>query len=218
MLDSFTHVLTALWHQDFAILQNPDSAIMIYLCIVMLIWLESAFLPAAPLPCDSVVILSGSLAAAGIISLPLTWLLLVIAAATGSSVAFMQGRWLHKLPKIQGWISAVPSEQLQTVDKLLTRHGLLALFSARFIPVVRSLLPLMMGLRMKESAHFQYYTWMSACVWSGLLLGLGYSMSLLPENISKMITMGLIIAPVITLGVAIAGFLTKYFLKKTRHV
>ncbi|MBW8183591.1 DedA family protein [Shewanella nanhaiensis] len=218
MLDSFISVLTALWQQDFALLQSPGSAAMIYLCIFSLIWLESALLPAAPMPCDSVVILSGSLAAAGIISLPLTFTLLLVAAATGSWVAFLQGRWLHKLPKIQKWIDAVPEHRMNTVDKLLNQHGLLALFTARFIPVVRPLLPLMMGLHIKKVTHFHYFAWLSAGIWCALLIGFGYSLSYLPEKIAKVVTMGLMIAPVLTLAIAIVSFLTGYLLKKRRAV
>ena len=218
MLDSFISVLTALWQQDFALLQSPGSAMMIYLCVFSLIWLESALLPAAPLPCDSVVILSGSLAAAGIISLSFVFVILVVAAATGSWVAFIQGRWLHRLPKIQKWIDAVPEKRMKTVDNLLNRHGLLALFTARFIPVVRPLLPLMMGLHIKKVAHFHYFAWLSAAIWSALLLGFGYSLSFLPEKIAKIVTMGLMLAPFLTLAIAIISFLTGYLLKRKRTV
>ncbi|MGS0690262.1 DedA family protein [Shewanella sp. 30m-9] len=216
MLDSFVSVITALWQQDFALLQSPGSAAMIYLCIFTLIWLESALLPAAPMPCDSVVILSGSLAAAGIISLPMAFAALVVAGATGSWVAFIQGRWLHKLPKIQRWIDAVPEKRMKTVDNLLNKHGLLALFTARFIPVVRPLLPLMMGLHIKKVSHFHYFAWLSAAIWSALLLGFGYSLSYLPENIARFVTMALIIAPMITLGVAIISLLSSFLIKKRR--
>lgn len=218
MLDSFISVLTALWQQDFVLLQTPGSAAMIYLCVFSLIWLESALLPAAPMPCDSVVILSGSLAAAGIINLPFVFLLLVVAAATGSWVAFIQGRWLHKLPKIQKWIDAVPDKRMKTVDNLLNRHGLLALFTARFIPVVRPLLPLMMGLHIKKVAHFHYFAWLSAGIWCALLIGVGYAISYLPEKIAKVVTMGLMIAPFLTLAIAIISLLSSYLLKRLRTV
>ncbi|MGS0680544.1 DedA family protein [Shewanella sp. 125m-7] len=216
MLDSFVSVITALWQQDFALLQSPGSAVMIYLCIFTLIWLESALLPAAPMPCDSVVILSGSLAAAGIISLPMAFAALVVAGATGSWIAFIQGRWLHKLPKIQRWIDAVPEKRMKTVDNLLNKHGLLALFTARFIPVVRPLLPLMMGLHLKNVAHFHYFSWLSAASWSGLLLGFGYALSYLPENIARIVTMVLMVAPFITLAIAIVSLSSSFLIKKSR--
>ena len=49
MLDSFVSIFSALWLQDFVALQNPESMVMIYVCVTFVIWLESAFLPAAPL-------------------------------------------------------------------------------------------------------------------------------------------------------------------------
>ncbi|GIU28566.1 DedA family protein [Shewanella schlegeliana] len=216
MLDSFVSVITALWQQDFALLQSPGSATMIYVCVFTLIWLESAFLPAAPMPCDSVVILSGSLAAAGIISLPMVFAALVIAGATGSWVAFIQGRWLHRLPKIQRWIDAVPEKRMKTVDTLLNKHGLLALFTARFIPVVRPLLPLMMGLHIKKVSNFHYFAWLSAAIWCALLIGFGYGLSYLPESIARVVTMVLIIAPFVTLAIAIVSLLSGFIIKKRR--
>ena len=124
--------------------------------------------------------------------------LLIVCAALGSWMAYLQGRWLNRLPIVQRWIDSVPSEKLQMVDKLLGRHGLVALFCARFVPVVRSLLPLMMGMRVKEAPKFHYFSWLSATLWTLLLVGLGYLLPSLPEPISKTVTMGLMAAPVMT--------------------
>lgn len=51
--------------------------------MTFLIWLESAFLPAAPLPCDSIVILSGTLGAMGVVDFKVIAALLILAAAIG---------------------------------------------------------------------------------------------------------------------------------------
>ena len=66
---------------------------------------------------------------------------------------------------------------------LLGKHGLIALFCARFIPVVRSLLPLMMGLRVHRVSKFHYFAWLSAILWTLLLCGLGLLLPLLPHQI-----------------------------------
>ena len=100
----------------------------------------------------------------------------------GSWLANLQGKWLNRLPLVQRWVDSVPSDKLQTVDKLLRRHGLVALFTARFIPVVRSLLPLMMGMRLQRRRAFQYFAWLSAFIWGCLLVGLGYLLPSLPEK------------------------------------
>ncbi|GFR59490.1 membrane protein [Elysia marginata] len=214
MLDSFVSIFLALWHQDFVALQNPESMVMIYVCLTFVIWLESAFLPAAPLPCDSVVILAGTLGAMGVIDFKTIVVLLILAAAIGSWFAYLQGRWLDHLPRVKGWVHRVPAHRMQTVDTLLNRHGVIALFVARFIPVVRSLLPLMMGLRVKNQNRFFRFAGLSAAAWVVLLTGVGYMLTLLPENIARITTMVLMIAPFATLGVAIVSIATGWIIRR----
>lgn len=56
-LDSVLSIFSALWHHDAFALQNVNL-LLLYFCLALLIFLESGFLPAAPLPCDSVIVLS----------------------------------------------------------------------------------------------------------------------------------------------------------------
>lgn len=202
MFEAIQEVLVALWQQDFNALLAPGSASLIYLVIAVLISLESGFLPAAPLPCDSVVILVGTLAAVGVLSPVIAFSLLIVAASVGSWAAFLQGRWLNKLPMVQRWLNKVPEKNMQTVDALLQQHGLVALFAARFIPGVRSIVPMMMGIRVQAAPRFQYFSWLSAVIWVFLLSGFGFLLPSLPETLSRMVTMALMAAPVITLCVA----------------
>ncbi|RTZ14867.1 DedA family protein [Vibrio aquaticus] len=207
MLDALFSVLIALWNQDFSVLQSPESAIMIYTVVGALIFLESGFIPAAPFPCDSVVVLSGTLAAVGVLNPIVVLLLICVCAALGSWAGYLQGTWLNRLPKVQGWVKAVPKNRMQQVDSLLGKHGLIALFSARFIPVVRSLLPLMMGMRASQVNKFHYFSWLSAILWTLLLCSFGMLLPMLPEAVSKYITAALMAAPVITLCVALSSLL-----------
>ena len=218
MLDAFVSILEALWHQDFVALQNLESVFMIYFCVTFLIWLESAFLPAAPLPCDSIVILSGTLGAMGVIDFKIVVALLILAAAIGSWFAYLQGRWLEHLPKVRGWVDRVPPKKIQVVDQLLIQHGVIALFVARFIPVVRSLLPLMMGFRIKKHSHFFRFAGLSAIAWVGFLTGIGYLLTLLPENISRVVTVILMVAPFVTLAAAIISLVVSWLFKRNKKV
>ncbi|WP_066016243.1 DedA family protein [Endozoicomonas atrinae] len=218
MLDAFVSILEALWYQDFVALQNLESVFMIYFCVTFLIWLESAFLPAAPLPCDSIVILSGTLGAMGVIDFKIVVALLILAAAIGSWFAYLQGRWLEHLPKVRVWVDRVPPKKIQVVDQLLIQHGVIALFVARFIPVVRSLLPLMMGFRIKKHSHFFRFAGLSAIAWVGFLTGIGYLLTLLPENISRVVTVILMVAPFVTLAVAIISLVVSWLFKRNKKV
>ncbi len=207
MFDSIIQVLSAFWHQDFTALMAPSSAGLVYFVVAVIIFLESGFIPAAPFPCDSVVVLSGTLAAVGVLDPIMIMLVIAVSAGLGSWAAYLQGKWLNRLPKVQGWVSAVPQKRLEQVDVLLSKHGLVALLCARFIPVVRSLLPLMMGLRVKRISKFHYFAWLSAILWTLVLCGFGSLLPLLPENMSKAITMLLMAAPIITLVIGVLSFL-----------
>ncbi|ENN2390597.1 DedA family protein [Vibrio alginolyticus] len=207
MFDSIIQVLSAFWHQDFTALMAPGSAGLVYFVVAVIIFLESGFIPAAPFPCDSVVVLSGTLAAVGVLDPIMIMLVIAVSAGLGSWAAYLQGKWLNRLPKVQGWVSAVPQKRLEQVDVLLSKHGLIALFCARFIPVVRSLLPLMMGLRVKRISKVHYFAWLSAILWTLILCGFGSLLPLLPENMSKAITILLMAAPIITLVIGVLSFL-----------
>ncbi|MDD1780152.1 DedA family protein [Enterovibrio sp. ZSDZ35] len=213
MLESIQEVLAALWRQDFNALLAPGSAVFIYLIIVTFIGLESAFLPAAPLPCDSVVVLAGSLAAVGVLNPLAVVTLLIAAASVGSWLAFLQGRWLNRLPRVNRWLSRVPPHTMKTVDRLLCRHGVIALFCARFVPGARSITPMMMGARVNNVTRFHYFSWFSATLWVCLLVGIGFLLPSLPEPLSRTATSGLMLAPIVSLLLPILVLL-KLRLKK----
>ncbi|MGR5500764.1 DedA family protein [Vibrio sp. DNB22_10_4] len=208
MFDATQEVLIAIWHQDFDALLSPGSAVLIYVLVSLFIFLESSFLPAAPLPCDSVVVLVGTLSAVGVLNPFLAFALLIIAASVGSWLAYLQGRWLNRLPVVQGWVNKVPESNMKMVDNLLGRHGLIALFMARFAPGVRCLVPMVMGIRLHEVQRFHYFAWFSASLWIALLAGVGFLLPSLPEPISRFATMVLMAAPVATLCAAIFTFVT----------
>ncbi|CEO39055.1 membrane protein [Photobacterium kishitanii] len=203
MFETIQEILVALWRQDFDALLTPGSAIVIYIIVTLFILLESAFLPAAPLPCDSIVVLVGTLTAIGVLHPLIIFPLLILAASFGSWLAYLQGQWLNKLPLATSWLNKVPQKGLDTADTLLIRHGLIALFAARFIPCVRSVLPMMMGIRSQKIAQFHYFSWISACLWVGILSGLGWLLPILPDPFNRIVTIGLMIAPFVTLGIAL---------------
>ncbi len=208
MLDATQDVLIAIWNQDFDALLSPGSAVLIYILVTLFIGLESSFLPAAPLPCDSIVVLVGTLSAVGVLNPFLAFALLIIAASVGSWLAYLQGRWLNKLPVVRGWLMKVPESNMRLVDNLLGRHGLIALFVARFVPGVRSLVPMVMGIRLHQVQRFHYFAWCSATLWIALLAGVGFVLPSLPDTVSRVATMVLMAAPIVTLCAAIITFVT----------
>ena len=83
-------MLMAIWQQDFDQLLQMGKVDLLIGCLLLILFLESAFV-FLPLPGDSLVLLSGGLVASGVIGYEVTLLYLPLAAGLGSLVAYWQG-------------------------------------------------------------------------------------------------------------------------------
>ncbi len=82
------------------------------------------------------------------------------------------------------------------------------MFMGRFLPVVRSLLPMVMGLRNAVTpTRFLLVSPLSALAWILFLVGSGLGISLLPDKLAKIANHALILAPLMTLLIAISTVL-----------
>ncbi|ASU24296.1 DedA family protein [Vibrio qinghaiensis] len=214
VMNTFLSIFSALWHQDLFALQQVDLSLL-YLCIGLLIFVESAFIPAAPLPCDSVIVLCGSLAAVGVLNLYAIIGVLVFAGWLGSAIAFYQGHQLKEWRLVSTWLNKVSEKQWRTTDNLIQRYGLLAMFMGRFLPVVRSLLPMVIGLRNAVTpTRFLLVSPLSALAWILFLVGSGFGISLLPDKLAKIANHALILAPLMTLLIAISTLMVGWLMRK----
>ena len=63
---------------------------------------------------------------------------------------------------------------------MFDRHGLLALLAGRFLAFVRTLLPTMAGISGLSNRRFQFFNWLSALLWVGVVTTLGYALNMIP--------------------------------------
>lgn len=206
-MDVFRIIIQALWHQDFSALANPDIILVIYAVLFTTLFLENGFLPAAFLPGDSLLLLSGALIAKGVISLTVTLFILSIAAALGCWLSYLQGRWLGHTQLVKKWLLYLPAQYHQRANNLFSQHGLAALLVSRFLGFVRTLLPIIAGISGLKRTYFQLFNWMSATIWVNLLVNLGYLFSQAPwiKRYESIVMTGLIILPLILLMLGLLG-------------
>ncbi|PSV00391.1 DedA family protein [Photobacterium kishitanii] len=222
MFEKFLHIFNLITTQDFSALSDPSIVLAIYMCVAFIIFIDSAFIPASPIPCDSIMILSGTLCAMGIIDFKVMIPLLALAGTIGSYIAYLQGHYLTKLNFVKRWIDMVPLKTMAKVDNLLFKHSFASLFIARFIPVVRPLTPLIIGVRANNL--FVGYTRtmqaiLSTLAWVGLLLGFGAAVTLLPDNLKHIVTGIIIASPIATIGLGVIVALFNFAKKKSQaHV
>ena len=99
-----------------------------------------------------------------------TWLLLVaavIGAIAGDGLAFWLG-YRYRREMLGGWpLNRFPN-LLARSAQFIRRHGVTAVFLARFTAVVRAFVPLVAGILRMSSRHFYVANILSALLWAPL--------------------------------------------------
>ena len=200
-MDTIITLYQAFVHMDLATLSNPNVLWILYGMLFVIILLENGVLPAAFLPGDSLLFLTGVLISLDVFHFGLINLILIAGAAFGTWLGYAQGRWLGNTKIVQNWMAHLPEKYHRKSEVLFHKYGLQALFIGRFIAFVRTLLPMMAGLSGLHSRKFHIYNWISATLWIFLIVTLGYLFGLSPifKTYEKQIMSLLMLIPVFLL-------------------
>ncbi|MFK3663194.1 DedA family general envelope maintenance protein YghB [Scandinavium sp. NPDC088450] len=173
-------IVAALWQHDFTALADPHVVGVVYLVMFATLFLENGLLPASFLPGDSLLLLAGALIAKGVMGFMPTLIILTAAASLGCWLSYIQGRWLGNTKMVKGWLAQLPVKYHERATCMFDRHGLLALLAGRFLAFVRTLLPTMAGISGLSNRRFQFFNWLSAVLWVGVVTSFGYALSMIP--------------------------------------
>jgi len=126
-----------------------------------------------PFPGDTVTLAGAVLAAAGRLSLPLTFLVVLGASLAGSALDHAFGAWLaRRMARADSpssrWRRLEPS--LARARAAFQRHGDLALLLNRFLPGVRALLFVAAGFSGMPLGRVLVLGGLSAALWNSLIL------------------------------------------------
>lgn len=215
-METFYNIFMAILSQDYEMIRSARYLWMLPLILFLIISLENGVLPAAFFPGDSLLILVGVMASQGAFSFWGINLVLIVAASVGSWLGFIQGRWLSDTPLIKRWMANhLPPHRVEQTHALLHRHGLLALLAGRFMPFVRTLMPLVVGISPLSTARFQMFNVLSATLWVGLLTSLGYLISNTAffSRHQEILTTCMLLLPILLLAIGLVSSLF-YFAKR----
>ncbi|MBE8614835.1 DedA family protein [Morganella morganii] len=211
------NLLNALLNYDLVTLSQSNVVWGIYFILFTVIFLENALLPAAFLPGDSLLLLTGALTAKGILPFFPTLGLLVTASGAGYWVNYLLGQWLGNTQLVQKWLVRMPERYHQRAYILSERYGSLALLVGRFLGFVRTLLPLFAGISGFRHKRFQFFSWIGALLWVYTFMIFGEKLtkiSLFRQNETAGMTL-LLVFPLVFLMVGIVGiFIAAYRQKK----
>ena len=153
---------------------------LVYLGLFIIIFVETGLVFFPFLPGDSLLFLSGSIAALTNHGLNVIVLLIIlgIAAVVGDTVNFEIGkRFGNFMTTSERWKKRLNPKHLESAKHFFSRHGSGAIFLGRFVPIVRTLVPFVAGsseMKYRDFIVFNLlggFSWVLVAVLSGYFFG-----------------------------------------------
>ena len=168
-----------------------------YVVLFVVVFCETGLIVTPFLPGDSLLFAVGALVARPEmqLSMPLMFVVLLIAAILGDAVNYSIGRKIG--PKVFSSESSrlLNRQHLVKAQLFYERYGGKAIFLARFLPIVRTFAPFVAGIGKMNYLRFWMFNvsgavcWVGAFLWAGFVFG---SWRIVKENFS-LVTLGIII-------------------------
>lgn len=162
-----------------AVLDPADLATTLGLFgVLAAVFAESGLLIGFFLPGDSLLFTTGLLIADGVLGTPL-WLavlLIVVAAAAGDQVGYLLGRRAGPALQRRPDGRLLRRQHLDRAVAFFDRHGPRAVVLARFVPVARTLTPMLAGASGMTYRVFCLYNALGALAWGAGVTVLGHSL------------------------------------------
>jgi len=164
----------------------------VYALLFVIIFIETGLVIWPFLPGDSLLFVTGAIAAAGGMDIAAVMAVLVAAALTGDNVNYFIGRWVG--PRVfhyeqSRWFSP---KHLARAHAFYEHHGGKTIILARFIPVVRTYVPFVAGIGSMPYERYIGWCVVGALTWVISLCGAGYFFGNLPvvkNNLSVVIVL-----------------------------
>ncbi|MCM2339071.1 MAG: DedA family protein [Burkholderiales bacterium] len=175
-----------------------------YVGVSLIIFAESGLFFGFFLPGDSLLFTAGLLASQGYFNIILLVLGISIAAILGDQIGYLFGMKIG--PKIFTKDDSFFFKKKYIVDaeNFYNKHGKKAVVMARFLPVVRTFIPILAGVGKMHYATFVTYNVIGGLIWGAGLTLLGYFLGQQIPNIDKYLL------PII-LAIIILSFLPTVF-------
>ena len=171
----------------------------VYALLFAIIFAETGLVVTPFLPGDSLLFATGALAATGVLSPWLVFVLLAVAAFTGNTVNYAIGRRVG--PAIftgtadGGTIGRLMNrEYLDRAHAFFEQYGGKAIILGRFVPIVRTFVPFVAGAGRMTMASFVLYNAIGAVAWVGLCVLAGVLFGNVPiiKNNFSLVTIGIV--------------------------
>jgi membrane-associated protein len=178
----------------------------LFLILFLIIFCETGLVVTPFLPGDSMLFVTGAIAATGAFDVHLMVLTLIVAAVLGDTVNYQIGKavGLKVFDKPNSRI--FKRQYLDKTHAFYDRHGGKTVIIARFAPIVRTFAPFIAGVGTMSYTRFLSYNviggvlWVASCTYAGYLFG---NLPIIKKNLSLLI----LVIVVVSLLPAVIGFI-----------
>lgn len=153
--------------------------------LFLIVFIESGVFFGFFLPGDSLLFTAGLLASQGFFNITALVVIIIIAAIFGDSAGYWFGSYLGKLLFKKEDSLFFKKKYLLEAGTFYEKYGAQAILLARFIPIVRTFVPIVAGIARMRYHIFLRYNIFGAFIWVLLLTFLGYFLGLSIPNIDK---------------------------------
>ncbi len=155
-----------------------------YAGLALIIFLETGALVFF-LPGDSLLVVCGLYAAKGDLDILLLLVILIPCAIVGDAVSYFIGSKvgpkLFNKPRSRFW----RPEHLKRAHDFYEKHGGSAIIIARFMPIVRTFVPVVAGMAQMSYRRFAMYNVVGGALWVASMCLLGYFLGNSFPNVGK---------------------------------
>lgn len=153
----------------------------------IIIFFESGVLLGIFFPGDSLLFTAGVLAAGGYVHFPTLVIVAFVAAVLGDQMGYYTGKKFG--PRIfsrpgSKWLNP---EHIKRAQDFYEKHGKKTIILSRFVPVVRTLAPIIAGIGLMDRRIFTKYNIVGGALWSIGLSSVGYFLGSIIPSIDKYI-------------------------------
>jgi membrane-associated protein len=166
---------------------NPEMIIQYggLTLLLLIIFAETGLFFGFFLPGDSLLFIAGLLTDSKFIGQPVGILviLLVVAAVAGTSVGYYFGAWAGDRLKNRTENVFYRKKYLELTDSFYKKYGLMAFVVGRFLPIIRTFVPILSGMVKIPFAKFFFYNVLGALCWVCSMVLSGYFLGNLFPNL-----------------------------------
>jgi len=171
------------------LISNPDIAISqlitkynewVYIFLFLIIFAETGLIIASFLmpflPGDALIFAIGLLSSKGELNIYIVIPLLIFAALLGDNLNYYIGRRFGSYLIKKEKILFLKQEYIDRATIFFQKNGKNSIIMARFVPVIRTIVPFLSGTTKVKYSVFLLYSFIGAVIWVGLISILGYNL------------------------------------------